>query len=262
MRRVQVSELAREMGVPSEELVRVAGEMGLALQGPSDILDPQRADALKSAIQGLVLASRARQKPTSPQASTELVGQTTVSHSATASPNGAQSLLLVNMVAHNVRVSEHFERGFNNMLKVIAALLADARQTVRTKEETVPWGDMYFLRADQSTPELGYIELEYGDASVLGFSQRQKGLLGDIWWSAAWLNESWTRPLEKLGMAIGMVRDPEADYRNQLASDLKALAAQGLLTGVEEWLITTGGPGRNLYLSPKPDLMPARATTD
>ena len=141
------------------------------------------------------------------------------------------------------------------MLKVIAALLSDFKQTVRTANKTMSWGEIYFLRADRSTSDRGSIELEYGDER-LGISQRQRSLLGDIWWSANWLNEDWTRPLLKLGQAIGLVRDPEADFRNQMESDLRALEAQGLIVGLDEWTIDTGVPGRNIYIQPKDELMP------
>ncbi len=249
--RVRLHTLAKELDVPSRELLNVAQALGIDVHSHANTLDRRDADSLKAALQGMAYASKLRQMPGSGEAPaaepTDNAGE-----GPGISEIGPQGLMMVSMAQHDVRVSRDYDRGFNNMLKVIAALLADPRQTARTENDTVPWGDLYFLRADQSTPAKGQIELEYGETSELRFSQRQKGILGDIWWSATWFNEDWTRPFEKLLMAAGARRDPEADFRNQLESDLRALQAQGLLTGLEEWSLDTGWFGRNIYLKPQP----------
>ncbi len=240
MSRVRIHQLAKELGVPSQEVIRVAQTIGIPLKSHSSTLDRQTAESLKAALQGMALASMAGH-----QAKQEGLEAVSVK------PGGGQeALMLVNMIKHDVRVSEDFTTGFNNMLKVVAALLSDFRQTVRTANKTVSWGELYFLRADRSTSLRGSIELEYGDER-LGFSQRQRSVLGDIWWSANWLNEDWTRPLLKLSQVIGLVRDPEADFRNQMESDLRALEAQGLIVGLNEWSIDTGIPGRNIFITPR-----------
>lgn len=244
--RVRIHQLAKEMGVPSQELIRVAQTLGMPLKSHSSTLDRRTAESLKAALQGMALASMASQQQVQAQA---------MPQPAAARPKDQEALMLVNMIKHDVRVSEDYTTGFNNMLKVIAALLSDFRQTVRTATRTVSWGELYFLRADRSTSTRGTIELEYGDEK-LGFSQRQRSILGDLWWSANWLNEDWTRPLLKLGQVIGFVRDPESDFRNQMESDLRALEAQGLIVGLDEWGIDTGIPGRNIYITPKEEFLP------
>lgn len=233
--RILIDDLAAELGVPSGELRRLARTLGV--DPAADALDAELAGALKSALQGMVIAAHARQAP--PEA-----------EQPAARPD-PQPLMFVNMAQHDVRVSTDYVAGFNNMLRVVAALLADTRQTVDDGVRSMPWGEMYFLRADRSTPKTGEIELEYGDTTEIGFSQRERGLIGDLWWSANWFTESWTRPFEKLLMTVGAIRDPEADYRNQLESDLYALEAQGVFEGLAEWEITTGLVGRNIFIRPR-----------
>ncbi len=246
--RVRIHQLAKEMGVPSQELIRVAQTLGMPLKAHSSTLDRRTAESLKAALQGMALASMANQQ-------VHAAPDTAQASYAVAKPKDQEALMLVNMIKHDVRVSDDYTTGFNNMLKVVAALLSDFRQTVRTANRTVSWGELYFLRADRSTSLRGTIELEYGDER-LGFSQRQRSVLGDLWWSANWLNEDWTRPLLKLGQVIGLVRDPEADFRNQMESDMRALEAQGLIVGLDEWEIDTGIPGRNLYITPREEFLP------
>jgi hypothetical protein len=186
-------------------------------------------------------------KPSDPVPTPVDIGPTNANHNA---------LMLVSMIRHDVSVSKNYEVGFNNMLKVVAALLSDLKQTVHTANKTLSWGELFFLRADRSTSVRGHIELEYGDESEIGISQRQKGQLGDIWWSLKWLNEDWTRPLQKLSQVVGLSRNPEADYLNQFISDLRSLEAQGLLIGIRDWEFNTGIPGRNIYISPKKEYRP------
>lgn len=246
--RVRIHQLAKEMGVPSQELIRVAQTLGMPLKSHSSTLDRRTAESLKAALQGMALASMANQQ-------VQAAPQAAQASYAVPKPKDQEALMLVNMIKHDVRVSDDYTTGFNNMLKVVAALLSDFRQTVRTANRTVSWGELYFLRADRSTSARGTIELEYGDER-LGFSQRQRSVLGDLWWSANWLNEDWTRPLLKLGQVIGLVRDPEADFRNQMESDMRALEAQGLIVGLDEWEIDTGVPGRNIYITPREEFLP------
>jgi hypothetical protein len=246
MSKVRVHALARELGMTSAELVELAQTLGYSVQTHANTIDSTEAAELRTVMQGLRAASafqKARREDDSAQSHSPLQEE---EHN---------TLLLVNMGKQDIRLSLEYDRGFSNMVKVIAALLADPGRGVRTDESTVPWGDLYFLRADRSTPALGYIELEYGDESH-GFSQRQKGILGDLLWSANWLNEDWRRPFEKLGQVIGILRDPEGDFRNQLEAELRALEARGRVEGLEEWEISTGIPGRNIYLIPKPEHRP------
>lgn len=260
---ITVRQLAAEMGVPDEELLRVAQHLGYQVDASSHLFEADEAESLKSALEGLVLAAqRAATRSANESAPAELnppaapispAAPTPASSAELAQPT---AMMIVNITKHDVRVSESYQNGFNNMLRVVAALLADARQTVRTSNTTMPWGDLYFLRADQSTAKRGRIELEYGDDSELGFSQREKGILGDIWWSARWLTADWTRPFQKLLMTAGVMRDPERDYRNQLESDLLALEAQGMILGLEEWQIDTSLAGRNIHITPKPESVP------
>lgn len=248
---VLVKELASELGMTSAALLEVAQTLGYSVGTDASELDSTEAAELRTVFQGLRAASAfqsARRQDPNAQSHSPLQEE------------GHSTLLLVNMAKQEIRLSVDYDLAFGNMVKVIAALLADQGRGVRTEEKTLPWGDLFFLRADRSTPALGYIELEYGDESH-GFSQRQKGILGDLLWSANWLNEDWKRPFEKLGQVIGILRDPEGDFRNQLEAELRALEARGRVEGLEEWDITTGVPGRNMYLIPKPAYRPATPET-
>lgn len=232
MPKVRIHTLARELGMPSSELIRVAQALGYPIQSHANTIELSEAEDLRSQLFALAGAGQAQRK-------------------AVEAPDRPEqdSLMLVHMSQHDVRVSKHYEEGFTNMLKLLAALLSDLKQTVRTETHTVSWGNLYFLRSDRSSPEWKEIELEYGEE--LYGSQRQKGILGDILWSIRWLTDDLTRPLEKLSMLIGLTRDPEGDYRNQLASDLRSLEARGRIIGLDEWEITTGVFGRNIYVRPK-----------
>ncbi|HAA53282.1 MAG TPA: hypothetical protein DCE42_00920 [Myxococcales bacterium] len=243
MAKVRIHELAKDLGIASKELLFIAQTLGYAVETHANTLEEHEAEELKATILGLASVGFKPESEPGFQPSME-----TFEVNQQKQPSNA--LMLVNMGKQDVRLSKHGVVAFDAMVKVCAALLADPKQTLRIDHETVPWGSIYFLRADRSTPMFGYIELEYGDETY-GSSQRQKGVLGDLLWSARWINEYWTRPFEKLAMSIGLTRDPEADYRNQFESDLRALEARGLIDGLIEWEITTGIPGRNIYIYPK-----------
>lgn len=229
-------ELARELGVPNKELIRVAQALGYNLQSHANTVSIEEAEGLRSQLYALAGAGRAHKQAVKDESRPE-----------------QDSLMLVHMSQHDVRVSVDYEVGFTQMLKLTAALLSDLKQTVRTETETVSWGNLYFLRSDRSTPLFGEIELEYGEEIYGAGSQRQKGLLGDIVWSLRWLTADISRPFEKLSMLIGLTRDPEGDYRNQLVSDFRALEARGRVVGFDEWDVYTGTFGRNIYIKPKAD---------
>jgi hypothetical protein len=232
MARVRIHQLASELGMPNTELIRVSQALGYPIQSHANTVSLEEAEELRSALFALAGAGRAHKE-------------------AVASPDRPEqdSLMLVHMSQHDVRISVDYEEGFTNMLKLAAALLSDLKQTVRTESETVSWGNLYFLRSDTSTPTIGHIELEYGE-NIYG-SQRQKGILGDIIWSIRWLTDDITRPFQKLSMLIGLTRDPEGDYRNQLVSDMRSLEARNRILGLDEWDIETAVIGRNIYITPR-----------
>jgi len=152
----------------------------------------------------------------------------------------------------DVRVSENYEAGFNNMMNVLSSLLASETVIVpkepgeeSTEIQELPWSKIFNLNQRESTPERGEIELEYA-------GQIAKGILGDIMWSLKWFAE---RPLtgvfHKLMQKMGGSTDPEVYLLDQLVSDLRAWEAKGQLKGLSEWDFDTGGPGRNIYIKPK-----------
>jgi len=152
----------------------------------------------------------------------------------------------------NVRVSENYEAGFNNMINALSSLLSSETVIVpeepgekKVSMEEVPWSTIFNLNQRESTPERGEIELEYA-------GQIAKGILGDIMWSLKWFAE---RPVEgvfyKLMQKMGGATDPELYLLDQLVSDLRAWEAKGQLEGLDEWDFDTGGPGRNIYIKPK-----------
>lgn len=244
-------DVAHDLGVPLEEFIRVAKAIGYENASPETIIDTGSAESLKATLYGMTIAAQMHHEVSQAAAVKQGESVAVAQDSQTRAIRGPESLILVNMTQQDIRVSENYEQGFNAMLRVIAALLADFRQTVRTVTKTVPWGEVYFLRVDKSSSVTGVIELEYGDTSEVAFSQRQKGLLGDVWWSVRWFTQSPIRPFAKLFMGLGVVRDPEADYRNQFHADLLSLEAQGLILGLEQWDIRTSRFGRNLILTPK-----------
>jgi len=269
MSKVRIHKIAKELGITSKDLIYMAQNIGFPIKTHANTISKIDAEALKATLYGITTAGYNRQQvrkkheeqaqnpeaaaataPPKPKPKSKPKEKKINPHVPPTYENDQEALMLVNMGKHDVRVSEHFENGFYNMVKVIAGLLSDIKQTVRTEDETLTWGELYFLRSDRSTPFFGSIELEYGDEGH-GWSQRQKGILGDLLWSANWLNEDWKRPFIKLAQVTGIIRDPEGDFRNQLESDLHALEARGRILGLEEWDISTGIPGRNIYLTPK-----------
>jgi hypothetical protein len=232
MSRVRIHSLAGELGMSSAELMRVAQSLGYSMPSHASTVSQEEANTLRSLMFALAGAGRAHRQAVEDEKRPE-----------------QDTLMLVQMGTQDVRVSKDYRLGFTNMVKVVAALLSDLKHTVRTDNQTVSWGNLYFLRADRSIPRRGKIELEYGE-DLYG-SQRQKGIFGDILWSMRWLSDDIGRPFQKLSMLLGLTRDPEGDYRNQFESDLRALESRGRIKGLDEWEVYTGTFGRNIYLKPK-----------
>lgn len=120
MSRVRMHELAKELGVPNKELLRVAQALGYPLESHANTVSASEADELRSLLFALAHAGKEQRK-------------------AVESPDhpAQDSLMLVHMGQHDVRVSQSYEIGFTNMLKLLSALLSDLKQTVRTEDYVI-----------------------------------------------------------------------------------------------------------------------------
>jgi hypothetical protein len=74
------------------------------------------------------------------------------------------------------------------------------------------------------------------------------GTLRNLAWSAGYMLRN---PLKTIGQKIGLATSPEHSYLNQFQADLRAYAAKGRVSGLDEWEVTTSGPGRNILIMPK-----------
>lgn len=158
--------------------------------------------------------------------------------------SGNSALMPVDMEPQDVGL-DNYRQGFRNMLKVVSGLLSSHHTVTpvdqEVKEEQVPWSKLYQLNAAKSTPKHGVIELQY--KPVWG-----KGVLGNLAWSAGYLAQN---PIKTLSQHMGLSAHPETSYLNQFKSDLFSYASQGRISGLDDWDITTSGPGRNILLYPK-----------
>jgi len=157
------------------------------------------------------------------------------------------SFMPVDMAKQDVSVSANYEQAFHNMLNVVSNMLASDHKVrgMEPSEDGIegesPWSSMYQLNARKSTPQRGYIELSY--MPVAG-----AGTLRNLAWSAGYMMRN---PLKTIGQKIGLATSPEHSYLNQFQADLRAYAAKGRVTGLDEWEVTTSGPGRNIIIMPK-----------
>jgi hypothetical protein len=157
------------------------------------------------------------------------------------------SFMPVDMAKIDVSVATNYEQGFHAMLNVVSNMLASDHRVrgMEPDEDGVegeaPWSSLYQLNVRKSTPQRGVIELSY--MPVAG-----AGTLRNLAWSAGYMLRN---PLKTIGQKIGLATSPEHSYLNQFQADLRAYAAKGRVSGLDEWEVTTSGPGRNILIMPK-----------
>lgn len=142
-----------------------------------------------------------------------------------------------------------FQKAYENMLRAIDQILSDEAATVQIirddgeQDKPKSWGELYFL-ATNNSPNRGFIEIEYAP-------QATKGVVGDMAYTAGWMTQSYSRPFRWIAEKLGWAKNPEKFYLSQFVKELRRLANQKVLHGLDEWDVTTSYLGRNILLKPK-----------
>jgi hypothetical protein len=151
-----------------------------------------------------------------------------------------------------------YEKAYMNMLRAVDQILSDESAMVQTIGEdakkygkdspaegsSMPWGQLYFNDTGNS-PRRNYIEIEYAP-------QATKGFVGDLGFAAGWFaNRPFSGPFRWAAEKLGWAKNPEKFYLAQFIKEMRRLANQKILFGLDEWDINTSFLGRNIIIKPK-----------